>query len=611
MLDEFRSTLITWDKATSRIYSPVTANESDENGRKLVVQIVNGGQVEDLTGATLHLYWITRDKAHDGLDVFDAVDLKKGEFELSYTTGMLSNQGALNANLVLIDTVGRVVSERFKITVTEGIDNDAIQSENSFSSLTQALVDISNLEQNYAPRLNDLTAQLQQTIKQGEASVYDIDKNKGLIDETFLSDTLKQQMAGTTPVNAIPSDYSLTEQKFSFPVIKGEASANLFNKETAIPDSYINASGGLSTNADWYASDFIPVESGKNYYKSTQNSCAFYDETKTFILFTAQSYTVTAPQNARYVRLTINQSLYYDIDNYMFNEGSEEIPYVPFGAKIRKSQVLGLINTGISNNTVVVSQTGGGDFTTITEAVNSITDSSPSKRYTIMIMAGTYEEQVSIQTKHIDLVALNLGSVTLISKSGQYDSPPLEMSCLNNIKNLILIATEDNKPTEYTGEPAYAIHHDYVGEGENYIDNCKLISSSNAPIGIGTHQSQKITMRNCEVIMLNQNGRPALLYHPKTTTATGQKLTLDNCRMRSPLYTVLSIIDSNNNGYPGSTGDNRDTEIACYNNMFWSELNGKTDIIYNPTGAMTDGAIDGYIMLSEDSFGNNAPQLNA
>lgn len=166
MLDEFRSTKITWDKATSRIYSPVTANASDENGRKLVVQIVNGGQVEDLTGATLHLYWETRDKLHDGLDVFKAVDLEKGEFELSYTTGMLSNHGVLNANLVLIDTVGRVVSERFKITVTEGIDNDAIQSENSFSSLTQALIDVSNFEQNYAPRLDDLTAQLAQIATQ-------------------------------------------------------------------------------------------------------------------------------------------------------------------------------------------------------------------------------------------------------------------------------------------------------------------------------------------------------------------------------------------------------------------------------------------------------------
>lgn len=187
MLSEFRSTNITWDKATSRIYSPVTANESDENGRKLVVQIVNGGQVEDLTGATLHLYWETMDKLHDGLDVFKAVDLKKGEFELSYTTGMLSNQGALNANLVLIDTVGRVVSERFKITVIEGIDDDAIQSENSFSSLTQALIDIGNLEQNYAPRLNDLTAQLQQKVSKSDFYINVKDfgaKGDGVTDDT-------------------------------------------------------------------------------------------------------------------------------------------------------------------------------------------------------------------------------------------------------------------------------------------------------------------------------------------------------------------------------------------------------------------------------------------
>ena len=213
MLDEFRSTYITWDKATSRIYSPVTANESDENGRKLVVQIVNSGKVEDLTGATLHLYWETRDKVHDGLDVFKAVDLEKGEFELSYTTGMLSNHGVLNANLVLIYTVGRVVSERFKITVTEGIDNDAIQSENSFSSLTQALIDVSNLEQNYAPRLNDLTAQLQQTEQELSSQLADkADKSQvGAPTQEQVSAWLSANPQATTTVQ----DDSITSAKLT------------------------------------------------------------------------------------------------------------------------------------------------------------------------------------------------------------------------------------------------------------------------------------------------------------------------------------------------------------------------------------------------------------
>lgn len=162
LLDEFRSTYITWDKATRRIYSPISANESDSNGRKLNIQVVNSGQVENLTGATLHLYWETKDKAQHGLDAFTASDITKGEFEMFYTTGMLSNVGELNATLVLVDVTGQVVSDWFKITVVRGIDGDAIQSENSFSSLTQALIDIGNLEQSYAPRLNDLTAQLQQ-----------------------------------------------------------------------------------------------------------------------------------------------------------------------------------------------------------------------------------------------------------------------------------------------------------------------------------------------------------------------------------------------------------------------------------------------------------------
>lgn len=163
MLDKFRETAITWDKANRKVYEPLRVSAGDNKGRKLSVQVVNGGVVENITGSSLSLFWETRDKAHRGLDVFTTVDATKGEFEIYYTTGMLSNEGVLNANLVLVDTSGRVVSEPFTITVFKGIDDDAIQSSDSFTALTEALIDVSNLEQNYTPRLNDLTAQLQQT----------------------------------------------------------------------------------------------------------------------------------------------------------------------------------------------------------------------------------------------------------------------------------------------------------------------------------------------------------------------------------------------------------------------------------------------------------------
>ena len=75
---------------------------------------------------------------------------------------------------------------------------------------------------------------------------------------------------------------------------------------------------------------------------------------------------------------------------------------------------------------------------------------------------------------------------------------------------------------------------------------------------------------------------------------------------------MISIIDSNNNDSSGGTKDNRDTVVSFYNNSFWSEMNGKTDILYAPDIAITQvGCIDGYIKLGNDSFGNNVELFNA
>lgn len=367
MLDDFRSTLITWDKATSRIYSPVTANASDENGRKLVVQIVNSGQVEDLTGATLHLYWETRDKAHDGLDVFKAVDLEKGEFELSYTTGMLSNHGVLNANLVLIDTVGRVVSERFKITVTEGIDNDAIQSENSFSSLTHALIDISNLEQNYAPRLNDLTAQLAE-----KASKQDVNNRvaqivSGSPKGTYVSLSALQTAKPTGDAGV----YLTTDnghwywwngstwvdggvyQAADLPISEKSITRNLFDKDAVIEGKQVLAGGDIVNYANSTITPYIDVEglitlyfSGLPTYTATVGNRygKFYDVNKSpvgadvLIPTSATTGSVPVPSGAKYFVLSIYQlktsSEVVDYGIIQIESGGIQTPYVAYQAGV-------------------------------------------------------------------------------------------------------------------------------------------------------------------------------------------------------------------------------------------------------------------------------------
>ena len=168
MLEQFRETPITWDKASRKVYEPLRASAGDNKGRKLSVQVVNGGVIESLSGASLSLFWETKDKAHNGLDAFDPVDATKGEFEIYYTTGMLSNEGTLNANLVLVDASGRIVSEPFSITVFKGIDDDAIQSSDSFTALTEALAQVGTIN-NKADR-DELLA-LESTFEQNKVSV--------------------------------------------------------------------------------------------------------------------------------------------------------------------------------------------------------------------------------------------------------------------------------------------------------------------------------------------------------------------------------------------------------------------------------------------------------
>lgn len=144
VLNDFRSQVIEWDKATGVIYESISASKGDSNGRKLIVHVLNEREEEDLTGSVLSLAWHL--KENQGLDAFVPIDATKGIFEIYYTTGMLSNIGTLTASLVLVTPDGRIESKPFKIFVQESVvDDTAVQSQDSFTALTQALVRVSDV----------------------------------------------------------------------------------------------------------------------------------------------------------------------------------------------------------------------------------------------------------------------------------------------------------------------------------------------------------------------------------------------------------------------------------------------------------------------------------
>ena len=180
------------------------ASSGDTNGRKLGVQVLDDGLVVDLTNVQLYLAWEARNKKESSLDRFKVIDGSKGLFEIFYTTEMLSNKGNVTASLVLVDSVGRIESDAFNIMIKRSlVDDESIESENSFTALTEALIQINKyqsdidgikqdlvdesnqlittekaqldalqldyadraetLEETYAPKLTEVTAQLVQT----------------------------------------------------------------------------------------------------------------------------------------------------------------------------------------------------------------------------------------------------------------------------------------------------------------------------------------------------------------------------------------------------------------------------------------------------------------
>lgn len=64
-------------------------------------------------------------------------------------------------------------------------------------------------------QFSELLKAVNRNVQTGELSVHDINKNKGKIDQSFLTIELLQQISGNAPINAVPADGSLVAQQFA------------------------------------------------------------------------------------------------------------------------------------------------------------------------------------------------------------------------------------------------------------------------------------------------------------------------------------------------------------------------------------------------------------
>src|SRR5699024_7664755 len=94
-------------------------------------------------------------------------------------------------------------------------------------------------------------------------NVEDINKNLGKIDQSYLTDELIAQIAGTAPINTVPADGAITNIKLANKSVSVDKTdfltktKNLFNKDDIVRGGYFS-----NITGEWIVSD-IHVSSGK------------------------------------------------------------------------------------------------------------------------------------------------------------------------------------------------------------------------------------------------------------------------------------------------------------------------------------------------------------
>lgn len=121
---------------------------------------------------------------------------------------------------------------------------------------------------------------------------------------------------------------------------------NLFNKDTVVHGFISDTTGNFLASSTRYASDYMEVEQNENYYVTPQDNTnwgAWYDENKNFISGISSYGVVTAPVNAKYMRITIKNDDYLNI--MKIQKGTVATPWSPYGC--------GTINIGKCNKNIL------------------------------------------------------------------------------------------------------------------------------------------------------------------------------------------------------------------------------------------------------------------
>lgn len=253
-----------------------------------------------------------------------------------------------------------------------------------------------------------------------------------------------------------------------------------------------------------------------------------------------------------------------------------------------------------SENPVFIAAKNETEDRTIQSAVEQIAEEG-----TVVILPGTYYENVKAWGKKIHFYGADKESCVLESFSASYYAPPLEIGA-GSVKNLTIYACKDEEKT--SEKYAYGIHVEDNGlYGETLtIENCDIRSDYNSAVGMGMRGG-------CEVQFMNVHltGKEwGLFAHDSANSAYSgyQKLTLNDCVVEGLSGSEAMCLDSQ--GIEGAI-----VEVTFVNTILKNEnAADETTLLVTRNQGGSGGEADwrslkNYI-LNEKSAGNNVADMN-
>ena len=261
---------------------------------------------------------------------------------------------------------------------------------------------------------------------------------------------------------------------------------NLFDKSKLKRGYWHNGSEQENANMGYYETDLF--KAGKTYILSGNQAHVFMDcyneNTQIELKELFENSTYTIPENTTHVFLSIFINDGKE-QTAQIEEGTEKTDYEEYTNKIEftKNVVLNLPTTPTPTptvaTTIIVDKNGGGNYSTVTEAV-----ANAKQNDCIFVKNGVYENEIiKAWSKTLFIIGESKNHVIIKNNTGDYKTPPLEMTS-GLLRNLTIIAEAN---ASFTGTPAYGIHieNNFMQDKTLEIDNCHIVSYVNFAIGCG------------------------------------------------------------------------------------------------------------------------------